>query len=205
MALAAAAAIVIAGGVLVLGPLRPHAPTIVASPNPTTPVPTTVAAPTSPIIDVANGSTVVVFSTNGTTAQTDRSGAVLRLSSSGVCSEPDPAQQAYGSSDIPTSCYDANSNNFDLATSGWVGGDAAWGHQHLYYGLTLTTATAVSVTDKDGHTYPGTLVRTPGASWYAYYVLTPWTPYTIDAQHPTPPPTGTLTVTDAQGNQLGTR
>jgi hypothetical protein len=120
-----------------------------------------------------------------------------------MCTEPAAGLPKTQANDIPTACYDPRSTNFDLAASGWVGGNAGWGTHSFYYGLTTTAASAVTVTDSEGHTYLGTLARIPGANWYAFYVVTPFAPFTIDAQHPTPPPSGTVLVTDAQGKQLG--
>jgi hypothetical protein len=48
-------------------------------------------------------------------------------------------------------------------------------------------ALAVVVTRTDGRTFTGTLVRIPGATWQAFYVVMPWKPGTVvDPTHPAP-------------------
>jgi hypothetical protein len=163
-----------------MGPLRSAvapSPTVgvTTSPSPT-PAPST-STTKSQLVDVANGSTV----------DAGKSGAVLRLTAAGMCTEPAAGLSRTQTNEIPTACYDPRSTNFDLTASGWVGGNAGWGTHSLYYGLTTTAASAVTVTDADGHVYLGTLARIPGANWYAFYVVTPFAPFTIDAQHPTSP------------------
>lgn len=196
LALASVAVVVFGGVALSIGPLRSAvapSPTVgvTMSPSPT-PEPST-STTKSQLVDVANGSTV----------DAGKSGAVLRLTAAGMCTEPAAGLSRTQINEIPTACYDPRSTNFDLAASGWVGGNAGWGTHSLYYGLTTTAASAVTVTDAEGHIYLGTLARIPGANWYAFYVVTPFAPFTIDAQHPIPPRSGTVLVTDAQGNPIG--
>jgi hypothetical protein len=173
------------------------APTVGSNPI-AGPTPAATAAPSpsaarSPLVTVAAGSTVPAGAT----------GAVLRMTANGMCIGAAPGLTATQANSVPSACHDVNSRNYDLTAAGWIGGRAGWGTHALYYGLTASTAATITVTDPDGRIFLGTLFRIPHTRWFAYFVVTPWKPYTIDPQHPTPPANGRISVTDSQGHSLG--
>lgn len=161
-------ALVAGGAIWVVGQSSKGRPAIVASsPAPRTTIATPSSqAPRSPVVTAKAGDVIDV----GTT------GKRLRLSATGFCEESAPH------ANVPLGpCRTDNDPNGMGYSSG------GWDHVEVVTGITAKIATAVVVTRTDGRTFTGALVRIPGATWQAFYVVMPWKPGTVvDATHPAP-------------------